>query len=1119
MPLRAWFVLSIVVGVWLTAQSQTESPVLELGEKRIYEITPGRSQEHYVLLRAGQYARVHITQQTVNVAVAAFDPAGQQLFALDNNSIGEDEDVELLATASGKHRLLVTTSEAHAPAGRYEITLAVASPGTTRDSTRIAAAREVALATAANRLGTREAMLQAIGHFEAARSHWHAAEDPVEEARTLYKIAFIYIELGEREMALSNANAALPLARTAGKDQLLGRVLDCIAEVHNNFSEKKEAVDYYMQALPLLQASDDSAGQAQTLNNLGVAYLGLGDKRKALESFDESMRIFRLLQDRWMLARVASNIGATYDNLGDYQLSLENHQHALALRQELGDRAAEALTWNNIGSAYAGLAEYQKALDAYTAALEINRSYDSRWNMAVNLNNIGRIYANLGDRRHALSAYQESLELSRAIKDPRRIAVALNNIANIDAELSDYRKAIELHTEALALRRQAKDPDGEATSLAYLGEAYAAVGETEKARDHFERAVATFREHSNRPKLVGALRGLGALNRNTGDYDKSLACLEEALNISREIHDQNGEASVLGELARLDFDRGDLQAAHRLAEESLAAFESLRLRVVSPNLRASLVASARHVQELNIEILQRLHAEQPESGLNAAAFRAAERGRARSLLEVLGESDQEIRRGVDTELLGRERELQRIVADKADRHTQLLNRKHSIEEETVSNRELDNLATSLEQIQSQIREKSPQYAALTQPVTLDLQDIQSKVLDEDTVLLEYELGSEKSFLWAVTSTSITSFELPPRTEIESRARRVYELLTARNLAPLSETPTARAVRVQESDQSYYTAASRLSELLLGPAARLIKGKRLLIVAEGVLQYLPFAALPEPGKQAPLMVDHEIITAPSASVLSVLRRETSGRDPAGKTLYVVADPVYSANDARVGQRSVVPVAQRAPGGTDRIQSGAEGSGENFLRLRFSRTEAEQIANLIPAASTVKALDFDANRDAVLKADLLRFRILHFATHSVIDDERPELSGIVLSLVDRAGRRQDGLLRLYDVYNMRLNADLVVLSACRTALGQEIKGEGLIGLTRGFFYAGAPRVLASLWQIDDRTTAAFMRPFYESMLVRHERPAAALRSAQIEMWKTRGWEAPYYWAAFTMQGEWK
>src|SRR5262249_31720000 len=161
-----------------------------------------------------------------------------------------------------------------------------------------------------------------------------------------------------------------------------------------------------------------------------------------------------------------------------------------------------------------------------------------------------------------------------------------------------------------------------------LGEAYAKLGETEKARDHFDRALAILRTAANRPKLVHALRGLGALSRNTRDYGKSLACLEEALSISREILDQNGEASVLAELARLEFDRGNLQTAHRLAEESLAAFESLRLRVVSPNLRASLVASARHIQELNIDVLERLHAETPTSGSDAVAFLAAERGRA-----------------------------------------------------------------------------------------------------------------------------------------------------------------------------------------------------------------------------------------------------------------------------------------------------------------------------------------------------------------------------------------------------------------------------------------------------------------------------------------------------------
>src|SRR5215813_6394790 len=185
MRLPAQLALSIVVGGWLTAQAQNESPLLELGEKRAYEITTGRPQEHYVLLRAGEFAQLQITQQTVNIAVGVFDPAGKQLFALDNNSIGDTEDVELIAAASGKHRLRVTASEPRAPTGSYEITLAVVSPGTDRHRTRIAAEREVALATAANRRGTREAMLQAIRHFEAVRFHWHEAEDPREEARTL----------------------------------------------------------------------------------------------------------------------------------------------------------------------------------------------------------------------------------------------------------------------------------------------------------------------------------------------------------------------------------------------------------------------------------------------------------------------------------------------------------------------------------------------------------------------------------------------------------------------------------------------------------------------------------------------------------------------------------------------------------------------------------------------------------------------------------------------------------------------------------------------------------------------------------------------------------------------
>jgi CHAT domain-containing protein len=375
------------------------------------------------------------------------------------------------------------------------------------------------------------------------------------------------------------------------------------------------------------------------------------------------------------------------------------------------------------------------------------------------------------------------------------------------------------------------------------------------------------------------------------------------------------------------------------------------------------------------------------------------------------------------------------------------------------------------------------------------------------------LGARRSFLFVVTDSSVDVFELPARGEIESAARRVYDLLTARNRKPAGETAALRVIRLREADEAYVASAARASRMLLGPAISRIQDKRLLVVSEGVLNYLPFAALPDPAisdpaKPAPLIANHEIITAPSASVMAILRQQAE-RPMAKNAIAILADPVFSADDARI--------ETRRPSEANR--SASDSMAKDFVRLRFSRNEAEEIARLAPAEATLKALDFDASREMALRPDLGQYKIVHFATHSLLNNEHPELSGVVLSMVDRAGRPQNGILRLYDIYNLRLESDLVVLSACQTALGEEITSEGLIGLTRGFFYAGAPRVVATLWEIDDRTTAEVMRRFYQYMLGRGERPASALRSAQVAMWKTNGRESPYYWAAFTMQGEWR
>jgi CHAT domain-containing protein len=433
---------------------------------------------------------------------------------------------------------------------------------------------------------------------------------------------------------------------------------------------------------------------------------------------------------------------------------------------------------------------------------------------------------------------------------------------------------------------------------------------------------------------------------------------------------------------------------------------------------------------------------------------------------------------------------------------------------------------------------------MTQPSPLDLKQIQAEVLDPDTLLLEYALGQERSYLWIVSSTSIAAQELPKRTDIESVARRVYESLTARNRHVNFETPEERRARVAKADAEYNVAASALSRMILAPASALMSKKRLLIVSDGALQYLPFSALPAPDAprqnsnrtdSVPLIAMHEVVTVPSASTLAVLRKEIAGRKPASKMIAVLADPVFGKDDERL--RSVNPIsktgeqsskeaeAHRPPAIENALtRSVRELTGDSpqvyFPRLPSTRTEAEAIVKLVPENQAQKALDFAANKNWLTDPELSNYRFVHLATHTILNSTTPALSGILLSLFDASGAEREGFLAAQEIYNLKLPVDLVVLSSCKTGLGKEIKGEGIIGITRGFMYAGAARVLVSLWDVDDESTAEIMKNLYQRMLDKQRlSPAAALRSSQVLMWKSKRWHAPYFWAAFVLQGEYK
>ncbi len=362
----------------------------------------------------------------------------------------------------------------------------------------------------------------------------------------------------------------------------------------------------------------------------------------------------------------------------------------------------------------------------------------------------------------------------------------------------------------------------------------------------------------------------------------------------------------------------------------------------------------------------------------------------------------------------------------------------------------------------------------------------------------------------MTPSSIESFELPARAEVEAAARRVYELLS---------TPAAGSAAGRRE------ALAGLGHMLLGPLAGRLGGKRLAVVAGGVLQYVPFAALAEPapegsaGAGEPLMVRHEVVSLPSAGVLAELRGNAALRPRAEGRVAVLADPVFGPEDPRVHGRP--GVSAPSPGAAGDAERSVRDLGENGLvRLSWTRREAEAIASEAAEAGAgglLLALGFDASRERATSPELGRYGIVHFATHGLVNSRHPELSGLVLSLFDPEGRPRDGFLRLHDVYNLSLNADLVVLSGCRTALGREVRGEGLLGLTRGFLYAGSSRVMASLWSVRDRATSELMGRFYRSLLREGRSPAAALRAAQVSMWRDPRWRDPYFWAGFVIQGD--
>ncbi|MEZ5429162.1 MAG: CHAT domain-containing protein [Pyrinomonadaceae bacterium] len=966
----------------------------------------------------------------------------------------------------------------------------------------------------------------AIGKYEETIPIFNQLEMADREAEAFNNIGYLYAGLGEFEKSLSNLEKSLTISRRVENQKL--QIVAMLNQTRSlrALGRNPEAIERVKEALEISRAIGDREKEAAALNNLGVTFFADGKIQESLEHFQSAAAIFGDLGKSGPQASLLNNLGLINRLLGNQEEAVEQYLKALEIFRREKNLAGEADVSINLSAAYTDSFQTAEAMESFERALSIFRQMGNRQREAVVHNNIGVFYNNLGDYPRAKDHYLRSAEIARDIGDRRNYASALKNLGILYLNLNEPDKALEDLSRGLELSREVKNKIDEGWILNNLGLVHDKKGESEKAIGFMEQSLEILREVGNREGEAHTLNSLGWVLYRAGEKEKALESYNASLEINRDLIKPSEEAKVLLGIARIERDLGNREAARTAIEQSIEQIEALRTGIPMQDLRSSYFSLSKDSYDFYIDLLLGNGDGPPPPENVVHAFEISEQTRARSLLETLIESRTEIRRGVDPELLKRERALQHRLNAREQYRMRLLRNKSKPELIETIEKDLRSLIDEYEQVRARIRTRSPAYAALVQPRPMSLREIRQEVLDPDTVLLEYSLGEKNSYLWTVTKDSIASHTLPESSEIEAVTRRFYRALNARNIFSPNETADQRTKRIALADSELAGAAEALSRMIIPGDIAEFGQKRLLIVADGVLQYIPFGALRVPAgksRKARFLIEtNEIINLPSASALAVLRKTRRVKRAEPKELIaVLADPVFSTDDVRV--KIMAGKSKTRPDGANNLQVQAgllpPRLRSDFSRLRFSRREAEMIARLVPDERKFVALDFAANMDSIHNQKFNGARIIHLATHGIVNSELPELSGVVLSLVDENGQTRDGFLRLHDIYNLQLEADLVVLSACETALGKEIRGEGIVGLTRGFMYAGASDVVASLWKVDDRATADLMKRFYQYLLKENRTPADALRQAQISMLKESPTSNPYHWAAFTLQGDWK
>jgi len=889
-----------------------------------------------------------------------------------------------------------------------------------------------------------------------------------------------YLQIGETRFILSEYNQALRsylrVLSLSGTDlSLQCQALSGLARTYATVGQSSEANRYSQQAVDVCEGIPSLKLQADALEARGEALSNSNDAVQGTVFLRQAQERFAQAHDDDGQALALLNLSyARFPN--DYGEGVRLAGQAMALWAANKNGYGVARARGALGFFAVVTGEWETGKCNYALALPAFRGIGDQDSEAAALDGLGKLNLKIGDAETSLKNYQLARTIFARLHDYLGSGEAISGMVDALSRLQRYPELLRLYSSKLPQVRKAKNRAQEASLLADMADVYRRKRKYVRAEALYRGALEIYHSIDQSIGESDALIRLAELKTEQRNYMQAIALLESALPLKEKNAQPEDMAQIYYELAYIYRRLNRLEIARSAIEKTIVLIESQRIRIAQFDSRASYFASVHRYYALYIQVLMLLHREHPNGDFARRAFDAAEKSKVRSLLDLLTNLSQD---APCEELLNK----QLTDLDAPDIH-----------------------ASRLAAIPAAVDDS-----------TVTLEQVQAEIGSDDTVLLEYAFGDEKSYLWVVDQKQIVAHELPGAAQIRKVA-----LAFRDTIAPLplrdKETGKQYQTRLERANRAYPFYARQLSRLLLGPAA-LAHAKRLLIVPDGPLQYVPLAALPLPvghEEKTILISHHEVVVLPSASALSILRKAAAKRAPPTLVAAIFADPVYGRDDERMPFTRVSgKKKQDLPSTLTRAIQDMNGSFY-IPRLMGSAEEGKAILGILGKKNVFFALGFDASRANVLKDGLGSYRLIHFATHGKIDTLNPEMSGLILSLINESGKRQDGYLRLGDIYNLKLSADLVVLSSCDSALGKDLDSEGTIGLPRGFLYAGAKSVIASLWKVNDDATGKLMGGIYARMQ-RGESPSSALRGAQLEM-AMQG-ASPSVWAAFVLQGDYK